>query len=96
MKKIDLILLVLFILFASIVSGNAILIDYTPKIIVGGLVTVILLFTAIVMKEKGDAVKVVDLTTSEKRDRLMKVAFALRAVSWLIFFFYLMMVIFHF
>ena len=88
MKRSDCILVAMFIIFATVMAKSNTLSFYTPKIIVGGMVTALLLYIACKLQYKS---LITDDVT--RKAVLDKSALALRVVSWLLFFFYLMMVV---
>ena len=88
MKRSDCILVALFIIFATTMSKANTLSFYTPRIIIGGMVATLLIYIACRVQYKG-----IITEDAMRKKRMGKIALSLRIVSWLLFFFYLMMVV---
>ena len=92
MKKIDLVLLMLFLIFAAVVSDMPEVSLYTPKVVVGGILTVVLIYVACRLSMKAEKIEIVDMKTNEKKKSLERMSCVIRFCSWGLFLFYLLMV----
>ena len=92
MKKIDLVLLMLFLVFAAVVSDMPAVSSYTPKVVVGGILTVVLVYIACRLSMSADKQEIVDLYTNERKNSLERMSKIIRLCAWGLFLFYILMV----
>ena len=87
MKKSELVLMLLYIVFTAVVAETT-LCGYTPKLCCGGFIIVAFVLASCVLREKSG-----NLNDEEKSLQYNRLAFAFQVISWLLFAFYLAMVV---
>ena len=88
MKKSELVLLILYMVFTVAVFNSVEYFLYTPKVVFGGCMITFFLIASCGLREKAE-----EMEYEEKSLQYNRLAFAFQVISWLLFAFYLAMVV---